>query len=319
MLRAGLALAAALWLGAPATASSPDPVQRLDDHTILVPRGVEPGRQPDGNSVLIEGSGGLILFDTGRHKAHVDRVIGAAAGKPIVAVINSHWHLDHVSGNLAIRARDPQARVYATGAIDGALTGFLARGAQSNREALASGKLPPGLAEDVRGDLATVARGRELRPDIVIDRSQNLTLAGRPLVLNVAPHAATEADLWVYDPAAKRVLAGDLVTLPAPFLDTACIDGWESALAAIERTDFETLVPGHGPVMSRDEFRTWYLGFTSLVDCAGSERPMATCAGGWLAVARRFLPPGQADDFSGMAFYYGELIRSGKLQANCPA
>ena len=45
---------------------------------------------------------------------------------PVVAIVNSHWHLDHVSGNAALRAAYPRAQVYASDAIDGAMRGFLA-------------------------------------------------------------------------------------------------------------------------------------------------------------------------------------------------
>ena len=136
MLALGLALIAAT----PA-AAGPE-TQRLDDHTVLVPGGIEPGRQPDGNSVLIEGPGGVVVFDTGRHTAHADRILAAAAGKPVVAIVNSHWHLDHISGNLRLKAAFPKARVYASNAIDEALTGFLANGAKQGRDALAGSFAP---------------------------------------------------------------------------------------------------------------------------------------------------------------------------------
>lgn len=312
MRRLVLAAAAALAFAAPAAA------QRLDDHSILVPGGVVEGRQPDGNSVLIEGPLGTVVFDTGRHKAHSDAIL-AAATKPVVAIVNSHWHLDHVSGNPRIKATFPAARVYASNAIDEALTGFLKKGAADGAAAIASGKLPPGLAEDVRGDIASVAAGAQLRPDVVIDRSQNLALGGRTLTVVLALHAATAGDLWIYDPAARRVIAGDLVTLPAPFLDTACPEGWSAALQTIEALPFTSLVPGHGPVMSHEDFRIWMLGFDTFVICSEGERPMETCAGGWMATARHFLTDEQAAPFAEMAFYYGELLRSGALAKNCPA
>lgn len=313
MLLLGLALLAA----GPATAG-PE-TRRLDDHTLFVPGGIEPGRQPDGNSVLIEGPTGVVVFDTGRHAAHAEAILAAAAGKPVVAIVNSHWHLDHVSGNLRLKAAFPQARVYASNAIDAALTGFLANGAKDGQAAIDSGKLPAGLAEDVRGDVATVAMGRKLRPDIVIAYSQVIPLAGRPLAVGLAPHAATAGDVWLFDPGARRVIAGDLVTLPAPFLDTACPEGWEKALDTIQALDFTSLVPGHGPVMSREDFTAWHLAFTGFLDCANGERPMETCAGGWMNAARRWLSEQEAADFAGMAGYYGELIRSGRLSKNCPA
>lgn len=312
MRRAPLLLAALAF-------ATPAGAQRLDDHTILVPGGVIPGRQPDGNSVILEGPAGLVVFDTGRHTSHSDAILAAAAGRPIVAIVNSHWHLDHVSGNLRLKPRFPGLRVYGTGAIEGALGGFLRDSAAQGRRALASGKLPPAAAEDVRGDLLTIAHGDGLRPDIQLGGTQTLKLAGRDFRVTVSLNAATAADLWLYDPPSKRVLAGDLVTLPAPFFDTACPEGWEAALAEIDKVDFETLVPGHGPVMTHEDFRWWKSGFEDFRICSEGERPMETCASGWMATARHWLREKEAADFASYAFYYGELLRSGKLSKNCPA
>lgn len=313
MRLAGALLLAALTFAAPAQA------QRLDDHTILIPGGITPGRQPDGNSVILETRMGLVVFDTGRHKSHSDAILAAAAGRPIAAIINSHWHLDHVSGNLRLKPLFPGLLVYGTGAIDGALSGFLKASAEQGRAALASGKLAPTIAEDVHADLLTIEAGAGLRPDRILTQRTALGFGNRTFLIFIAPNAATESDLWLYDPAAKRVLAGDLVTLPAPFLDTACPEGWENALAAIDKLDFDTLVPGHGPVMTHEDFRWWKSGFEDLRICAEGERPMETCAGGWMATARRWLSEKEAADFAGYAFYYAELIRSGKLAKNCPA
>ena len=73
---------------------------------LLIPGTFEKGRQPDGNSIILDAPKGLIVIDTGRHKAQQDKILGAAKArtKPIVAIINSHWHLDHTGGN----AGDPR-------------------------------------------------------------------------------------------------------------------------------------------------------------------------------------------------------------------
>src|SRR5687768_2680631 len=85
----------------------------------------EPGRGPDGNSVFIDAPEGLILIDTGRHPEHQAKLLAYARsrGKPVAAIVNTHWHLDHTGGNAEIRAVYPKAPVYGSKAVEGALTG----------------------------------------------------------------------------------------------------------------------------------------------------------------------------------------------------
>jgi len=294
---------------------------RLPAGYTLVPGRFEPGRQPDGNSVIIEAPEGLIVVDTGRHRAHTGRVLAAAraTGKPVAAVINTHWHLDHVSGNPSVRQAFPRARVYASGAIDGALTGFLARGAEAARAALAGGELDAVTAEEVRGDLATVEAGDRLKPDVRVVRSGRVRLAGRAIELRLARDAATAGDLWLYDPGTRTAIVGDLVTLPVPFFDTACPAGWRRALNDIAATPFRTLIPGHGPAMSRATFAAYARGFEDLVACAASPAPAETCAAAWTETARAVDPANDDARARRMAAYYVSEVLRRPGGANCAA
>lgn len=312
-----LAMALVLAWSTPALAGAE--AQRLDGHTLLIPGGIEPGRQPDGNSVVIEGDDGVLVFDTGRHASVSDRILAAVrtTGKPVVAVVNSHWHLDHVSGNPRIKAAFPQAKVHASAAIDGALSGFLKNSAEQGRKALAEGKLPAATADDVRSDLATIEAGATIRPDVVEAKDRPFPLRGRRLTLHIARKAATAADLWVYDAEARRVLAGDLVTLPAPFLDTSCPAGWSAALKTIDATPFTSLVPGHGPVMTQADFRRWRGGFEAFLDCAVGDGALSTCSAAWVTAIRPLIGEAEVGMAGRMADYYGGLFRSGKLGQYC--
>lgn len=288
--------------------------------TFLIGGIFAPGRSPDGNSLILYGPEGAFVIDSGRHAEHLTAIRQGLSGIGMtpVAIVNTHWHLDHISGNPALKAAFPDLKVYGTSAIDGALTGFLAASAESSRKALAEGAVPASAVADVEGDLATIARGAELRPDVVIDETRDMAIAGRPLSLRVAHHAVTERDLWIYDAAEKRAIVGDLVTVPVPFLDTACPEGWMKALDDVAASGAEQIVPGHGPIMSFADFERWKHAFVDFIACARGAGALEACSAGWLAGAARW-----ADDnrprTKAMADYYGELVRSGKLDGYCKA
>jgi glyoxylase-like metal-dependent hydrolase (beta-lactamase superfamily II) len=321
---AGLILAVLATTSAAAQPATPKP-QAIGPGVWLIPGGIPPKRQPDGNTVIFEGPRGLAVMDTGRHAWHRQAILDfALAGrKPIVAIINSHWHLDHVSGDPALKAAYPGARVYASRAIDRALTGFLARSAADAKAYLEPGKLPPETQEDIRADLATIQAGRALKPDVAIEASGVRNLAGRRLSVNLAKDAATSGDVWVYDRRSGVVAVGDLVTLPAAFLDTACPGGWRAALGAIWATPFRLLVPGHGAPMTRDQFAAYRTAFDQLIDCADSARGKAECAAAWTAAVGPLLgdDPAAAKRAQGMTEYYveGVLRANGGKSADCAA
>jgi hypothetical protein len=61
-----------------------------------------------------------------------------------------------------------------------------------------------------------------------------------------ARDAVTAGDIRLYDAASQVAVLDDLVTLPAPFLDTACPADWTDALADVAATPFEVAIPGMG-------------------------------------------------------------------------
>src|SRR6267154_1584129 len=167
---------AGMFFGACASAAS-----LIAPGTYLIEGEATPHRQPDGNSIIIAAPKGLIVFDTGRHKEHARQVLDFAReqNRPIAAIINSHWHLDHVGGNPLLRAAFPDIHVYASSAIDAARTGFLADyRAQLVAETARSVKNPEAQAS-MRAEIALIDAGAALGPTDVITKSAPLTIAGR--------------------------------------------------------------------------------------------------------------------------------------------
>lgn len=317
-------LGAAVFLGLVAhTAASPLPTP--DFH--FIPGTFNPQVGPDGNTVILTAPSGLVVIDTGRHPAHTRQILDYAAARdlPIAAIVNTHWHLDHATGNLDIKAAFPGVTVYATRAIEGALEGFLAPSIQAARERVADPAADAASRDRAERFLSAIDQG-VVQPDVAVDAGRSLPLDGRDLQLKVTRNAVTESDIWAWDPASRTIVAGDLVTLPVPLFDTGCAAGWRMALDEIAALPIERVVPGHGYVMSADEFRLYHNAFNELLACA-AEKSGAECAEGWLEDAATLLDKAAGEDFADQAYaraaatyYVDEIIRSPeKQQALCSA
>ena len=294
--------ALALLLGSCAVAATAKPA----------PYHLIPGRVPldwqgpDGNTIILDAPEGLIVVDTGRSPKHAQAILdhAKAQDRPIAAIVNSHWHLDHTTGNFDLRQAYPRAQVYATTAIEGALVGFLGRGRAQADEALADPKTPAGQKAQILRGLHRVDHPDTLRPAVPVTRAGRMRIAGRILDVHVAPFAATEADLWLYDPEEKLAVVGDLVVGIVPFMDTACADGWAKALDAIEKVPFTTLIPGHGDPMTRADFLQWRTAYNNLIACGRSSVGKAQCIAGWQRDAARFIDAEHKSYVGEAAEYY---------------
>jgi glyoxylase-like metal-dependent hydrolase (beta-lactamase superfamily II) len=255
--------------------------------TYFVEGGATPNRQPDGNSIIIVAPKGLIVFDTGRRKEHAQRLLDLAReqNRPIAAIINSHWHLDHVGGNPLLRDAFPDIHVYASSAMDAARTGFLADyRAQLVTEMAQSAKNPEAQAS-MRTEIALIDAGAALGPTETITSSGPVNIAGRDLQLHLETRAVTAGDVWIFDPETRVLLAGDLVTLPAPFFESACPARWRASLAHLDKLPFDWLVPGHGAPMHKPAFAAYLRAFSNLLDCAAGDAEDRVCIDGWISDA----------------------------------
>jgi glyoxylase-like metal-dependent hydrolase (beta-lactamase superfamily II) len=274
--------------------------------TYLIEGATPPNRQPDGNSIILDAPQGLIVFDTGRHQEHAQKVLdfASAHGRPIAAIINSHWHLDHVGGNPRLRAAFPDLHVYASSAIMAAHTGFLADYRARLTGEMAGSAKNPGAQESMRAEIALIDAGAALDPTDLVAKSATMTIAGRVLLLHLESHAVTAGDVWVFDPSSRVLLAGDLVTLPAPFFESACPARWRDSLAHLEKARFDWLVPGHGAPMRRPEFAAYRRAFSNLLDCAAGNAEKSVCIDGWIGDASMVRRPQDMSYAKSLIGYY---------------
>ena len=298
---------------------SPGRAEELAPGVHLLPGAFVEGRQPDGNTVVFTAPAGLVVVDTGRHPAHTQGILDLAATlrQPVAAILNTHWHLDHIGGNARVREVHPGARLHATAAIADARTGFLASYRAQLESLIADPQRPAGEKEPFRAELARIDGSAAIAADVVVaEGAAPAAVAGRPLELHVA-EGATKGDLWLLDRASGVLVAGDLVTLPAPFFDTACPSAWQASLDRLAAAEFRTLVPGHGPPLDRAGFERYRTAFGKLVACAGSQRPGEECTAGWLADAGSLVPAADHQLARNLLGYYLDQVLRNAERAPC--
>lgn len=192
-----------------------------------------------GNITVIAGDDGVIMVDTEFAPLH-DKIKAAVAkltDKPIKYVVDTHLHGDHTGGNQAFW-------------MDGATIVGHARlkssMAEGTTNALTGAKTPPAPAGALPGK--------------TYDTTLTLSVKGRKAELVHMPNAHTQGDtaVWVRD--ADVLATGDIVSIGARYPnvdvgDKGDIDGIVAAVDAyLKRADAKTkIVPGHGPLMSRDD------------------------------------------------------------------
>ncbi len=239
-MRLGVTFAAvaAVALSTAALAASFDyalkPQKVADGVYALIGKTENFSRENGGNIVntgFIVGDDGVIVIDAGPSKAYGEQQRAAIAkltAKPVVQVLLTHAHPDHVLG-LQAYAGLPVATLPATTA---ALT--------------QSGDALLGNLYRLVGDAML---GTELRLPNAVAAEGAATIAGRELRL-IAASGHTDGDLMVFDVATKTLFAGDLVFFQrSPTTPNADIPTWLATLDTIDALDFAMLIPGHGGVL----------------------------------------------------------------------
>lgn len=123
--------------------------------------------------------------------------------------------------------------------------------------------------ENVKRNLAA-DNGKIAPPTITYDSDYKLRLGGVEAQLMHFGNAYTNGDTVVYFPNLKVVAVGELyASSPNPdFLDGGSLVGWSSVLAQVLKLDFDTVVPGTGPPITRSELEAFKTRIDTLVSRA---------------------------------------------------
>jgi len=179
---------------------------------------------PGNTTALITGDG-VLLVDDKFDIDHADILaeLKKITNKPVKYVVNTHHHADHSGGNAKMQAMD--AQIVAS---------------QEAREQMVVGNLP-GL------------------PNMTFEHFAHVYLGGKNVELYHFGRSHTNGDVVVLFPSDRVLAAGDMYTNGNDVPELIDYSGggsaveWPKTLDSVLMLDFDTVVPGHGPIATKQE------------------------------------------------------------------
>jgi cyclase len=265
----------------PAAAAAAFDVEQVAPGVHVLIRRKLPGFLMDANVTFIVNDEDVVVVDTnltpGSAEASI-RALRAITSKPVRTVINTHWHVDHTSGNQVYRREFPGVEfvgqrltrddLAAKGAQNRKDMGeqavqFVAmlRGMLKDGKTFGGGPISPSERAAFEADIqlteeliAAIPAIEIVPPTTIVDEELVLQRGRRRIELRRLGSSHTHGDLVVHLPQDRVVITGDLVVGPTPLIgaDQSFIGEWARSLDALLALGASVYVPGHGPVLRDD-------------------------------------------------------------------
>jgi len=182
-----------------------------------------------GNVTVLISDDGVLLVDN-KYPVDFDNIMALLAtvtDQPVKYVINTHYHGDHSGSNAKLQALN--AHVFASEAARSKMV-------EINQ---------PGL------------------PNVTVIDHMRLYVGGKPVDMYYFGRAHTDGDVVVHFPEHDTLAAGDIFTvgddLPqlVDYAGGGSARDWVSTLDGALKLDFDTVVPGHGPVTNKQVMQNY--------------------------------------------------------------
>ena len=193
------------------------------------------------NVMVVAGLDGLVLIDGGlpdRSPELLKLIAEQFEQRPVKALFNTHWHLDHTGSNEALGKAG--AKIIAHRNTKRWLSSTVFVEAQNRT-------YPP--------------RPPEAIPAEVFDTSGNMTFGQEKLEYGHLPPGHTDGDIYVFFPGPNILMVSDVLSVARyPVMDYST-GGWiggmiDSTAALIKIADLKTrIIPGAGPLQTRDDLQ----------------------------------------------------------------
>jgi glyoxylase-like metal-dependent hydrolase (beta-lactamase superfamily II) len=187
------------------------------------PNGPDDGLYHESGDVALRvTSQGLILVDDKfpNHVPGLMELVRTVSSLPVRHVLNTHHHGDHASGNATLRAMGIDVIAHT----------------------------------NVRANFLRIQQPGE--PNIVFADEASVFLGGAEVRMLHFGRGHTNGDTIVYFPDLQAVHAGDLIIDGMPVIDYAAGGSaveFVRTIDALLQLDFDTLIPGHGRLMSKGD------------------------------------------------------------------
>lgn len=187
------------------------------------------------NIGFIVGSKGIAVIDTGgtfKVGQRFREAIRQVSDLPVLYVINTHVHPDHIYGNAAFLEDQPQFVGH-----------HKLAGAMELRKDVYTRMHQEWMGEAFAGS-------EMVKPTLAVTDATTLDLGDRQLKLQAHPVAHTNTDLTVIDSKTSTLWSGDLLFVErTPSID-GDLKGWISVTENLGKLNVSQTVPGHGPVVT---------------------------------------------------------------------